>query len=52
MRVSSTGDSVTFRFQSDEVSRELYPFDFLLDITSRLNGNKIEVIWDVTIPNY
>ena len=38
---------VTSRLCADEESKQVYPFDFVLEITHRLNGNRLTVEWNV-----
>lgn len=38
---------VTYRLCADEESKKVYPFDFVLEITHRLNGNRLTVEWNV-----
>lgn len=40
-------DSITFVLQDNEVSREKYPFHFLLEIKYTLQDNEVEVAWRV-----
>ncbi len=42
-----TADSITFVLQDNEVSREKYPFPFLLEIKYTLIGTEVEVSWRV-----
>ncbi|MGN0203369.1 MAG: aldose 1-epimerase family protein [Coprococcus sp.] len=46
-RISSGKDYVTYRLASDEDTKRRYPFDFVLEITHRLEGQDIEVLWKV-----
>ena len=41
------GESLLYRLSSDEESRKIYPWDFVLEIGYRLKGNSIEVSWKV-----
>lgn len=43
--------SVTHRLTSDEATRKRYPFDFTLEITHRLEENKVTVQWKVVNPD-
>ena len=36
-----------YRLQSDEETKKKYPFDFCLEIGYRIEGNRIEVLWEV-----
>lgn len=47
-RVESDGDMVRHRLVSNEETRKRYPFEFLFDVTHRLNGNRLTVEWKVT----
>lgn len=41
---------VTHRLKADEESRKVYPFDFVLEITHRIEGNRVTVEWTVENP--
>ena len=45
--VHESENELRFALESDERTREVYPFDFRLEIGYRLEGNRIEVIWRV-----
>ena len=45
--VHESENELRFALESDEQTREVYPFDFLLEIGYRLEGNRIEVLWRV-----
>ena len=45
--VHESENELRFALESDERTREVYPFDFLLEIGYRLEGNRIEVLWRV-----
>ena len=45
--VSQSATEVTYRLVSTEETLKKYPFPFLLEITYRLTGKMIEVIWKV-----
>jgi galactose mutarotase-like enzyme len=45
--VNKTADSITFVLESDEKTKKVYPFDFTLEITHRLNGRCVRVEWNV-----
>lgn len=47
-RVECDGSMIRHRLTSTEETRERYPFDFQLDVTHRLEGNRLTVQWDVT----
>ena len=46
-QAASGENFVTYRLCADEESKKVYPFDFVLDITHRLNGNRLTVEWNV-----
>lgn len=46
--ISCTDSSLTYRLKSNESTLQLYPFDFTLDITYRIDGSTLEVSWSVT----
>lgn len=46
-QVASGENFVTYRLCADEESKKVYPFDFVLEITHRLNGNRLTVEWNV-----
>ncbi len=46
-QAESGDDFVTYRLCADEESKKVYPFDFVLEITHRLQGNRLSVEWDV-----
>lgn len=48
--VSKTEDSIKFRLESLEETLKIYPYPFILEIGYRLDGNKIEVSWEVANP--
>lgn len=41
---------VRYRLESSEDTLKKYPFPFILDIAYRLEGNKVDVIWEVYNP--
>ena len=46
-----TGEAhVTHRLKSDEESKKVYPFDFVLEVTHRIEGNRVTVEWKVENP--
>lgn len=47
---NSTKDSATFLLVSGEETKEVYPFDFELFITYTLEGNRLQVKWEVRNP--
>lgn len=40
--IHNTGNAVAFRLVSDEQTKELYPFDFILEFSYKLVGTRIE----------
>lgn len=46
-QAASGENFVTYRLCADEESKKIYPFDFVLEITHRLNGNRLTVEWNV-----
>lgn len=40
-------EKVTFALESDETTRKVYPFDFVLSVSYRIDGPKVSVIWHV-----
>ena len=48
--VEEGADFVTHRLVSDEDSRKVYPFDFVLDITHKIKKNCVTVEWKVDNP--
>ena len=46
-QVASGENFVTYRLCADEESKKVYPFDFVLEITHRLNENHLTVEWNV-----
>ncbi len=49
--VENTGDSVSFVLRSNDKTKEIYPFDFELTVTHKLEGSTINVIWDIKNPS-
>lgn len=45
--VSQTDEEAWFALESDETTRECYPFDFRLELGYRLSGREVEVLWRV-----
>jgi galactose mutarotase-like enzyme len=45
---SSAPDRMRFELESDEASRAVYPFEFLLAATYRAEGDRLVVGWEVT----
>ncbi|MBC8593688.1 aldose 1-epimerase family protein [Oscillospiraceae bacterium N12] len=45
--IQKNSDEVRYRLKDDEETLKKYPFPFCLEIGYRLNGNQIEVIWQV-----
>ena len=48
---NSTRDSASFLLVSNEETKEVYPFDFELFITYTLEGNRLQVKWEVRNPS-
>ena len=48
--VGKTENSITHVLRSDEVTLAKYPFEFELEITHRIEDNKVFVEWKVTNP--
>lgn len=48
--VESTDDMVRYRLDSTDETLSKYPWPFCLEISYKLHGNKIDVIWEVTNP--
>ena len=46
-QAASGENFVTYRLCADEESKKVYPFDFVLEVTHRLNGNRLTVEWNV-----
>lgn len=44
---NATDTSVTYVLESDEETKKVYPFDFRLEITQTLDGNRLIVSWKV-----
>ena len=49
--VSNTDTEVRYRLVSSEQTKAKYPYDFVLEITYRLHGNKLDVVWEVCNPS-
>lgn len=45
--VSADETSVRYRLESSAETLEKYPFPFILEIAYKLDGNRLDVIWDV-----
>lgn len=45
--VASSETEVRYRLESDDTTLEKYPWPFALEISYRLHGESVEVIWDV-----
>ena len=50
--VEATADSVTHRLEADEATRAIYPYDFRLTVTHRLEGARLRVEWTVENPGH
>lgn len=48
--VGSSDSEVRYRLTSSDETMSKYPFGFILEITYRLHGNCLDVIWEVTNP--
>lgn len=48
VHVKTTENAIVHRLESDEESRKVYPFDFVLEITHKLHDNCVTVEWKVT----
>ena len=46
-QIAAGEDFVTYRLCADEESKKKYPFDFVLEITHRLENNRLSVEWNV-----
>ena len=40
--------SITMTFESSEESKQLYPFDFRMDITYTLTGKRVDIVYNIT----
>ncbi len=49
--IAKTPNSLRYRLQSDEESKKLYPYDFILEIGYTLDNNKVTVEWNVKNPS-
>lgn len=49
--MSHEAAEVWFVLESDEVTRQMYPFDFRLEIGYRLDGMKLKMLWRVENPS-
>lgn len=45
--IRKEAESCTFRLVSNDSTRKLYPFNFVLDITYKLYGSSVNVKWEV-----
>ena len=48
--VSQTETEVRYRLESSEETLAKFPYPFVLEIAYKLDGNKLDVIWDVMNP--
>lgn len=48
MTKQKNGKEITFSLSSDEATKEIYPYDFLLEIRYQLEGYRLVVNWMVT----
>lgn len=46
-QIAAGENFVTYRLSSDEETKKVYPFDFILEITHRLQENRLSVEWNV-----
>ena len=49
--VEGNETEVRYRLESNEETLAKYPFPFVLEIAYKLDGNKLDVIWEVTNPS-
>ncbi len=49
--VHHTGNEVRYRLESTDETMSKFPYPFVLEIAYRLDGNKLDVIWDVVNPS-
>ena len=49
--ISQSQNSITFEFLSNEKTKEIYPFDFILNVTHTLDNNRLISSFNVTNPN-
>ena len=49
--VEGNETEVRYRLESNEETLAKYPFPFALEIAYKLDGNKLDVIWEVTNPS-
>ncbi len=49
--IENTGDSVSYVLRESDKTKEIYPFDFELTVTHKLEGNTISVIWSIKNPS-
>lgn len=50
VHIETTENTIVHRLEADEASRKVYPFDFMLEIVHKLNGNCVTVEWKVSNP--
>ena len=50
--VEATADSVTHRLEADEATRAIYPYDFRLTVTHRLEGARLRGEWTGEKPGH
>ena len=48
--LSQTDDEIWFELRSSEETLEKYPYEFILKLGYRIDGNKTEVLWQVENP--
>jgi galactose mutarotase-like enzyme len=49
--ISSDESACTFRLKATQASKRTYPFDFILDITYKLQQNRLETVYRVQNPS-
>lgn len=49
--VEQTDDTLVFKLVDNEKTRAYFPFAFVLNVTYKLSGRKLDVIWDVENKN-
>ncbi len=48
--VGETPDSVTHRLTATDATREIYPYEFVLTVTHRLEERRLHILWHVENP--
>lgn len=49
--IEETEDTLSFQIQDTEETKKYYPFSFILTITYKIQGRKLDVIWKVENKN-